>query len=253
MAHRTLVRYALGLLLALPVAACGAGPGVDDTAAEAGVSSAQDGSADQSTAAESAGTAGGNGSSAGAEPGTGGGSGSGGGGLPGGPGADPADGGGGGDGGAVAQGNPGAPGDVSVFEERGVSYAEFREGSAQRVCVDEGKCTLTPPHDPEGTYGDPAQCPIEGMEYSTGTHRNAEGQLVFLEGATVTVTVSCLRFTDPDGDGVPGDSTVPDTTGDGTTPDTTADEGTTPDTSDETTDDTTDDDTAPVVGDPPPG
>jgi hypothetical protein len=163
----------------------------------------------------------------------------------------------------VAQGNPGAPGDVSVFEERGVSYAEFREGSAQRVCVDEGKCTLALPHDPEGTYGDPAQCPIEGMEYSTGIHRNAEGQLVFLEGATVTVTVSCLRFTDPDGDGVPGDSTVPDTTGDGTTPDTTtgdgttpdttADEGTTPDTSEETTDDTTDGDTAPAAGDPPTG
>ena len=174
----------------------------------------------------------------------------------------------------VAQGNPGAPGDVSVFEERGVSYAEFREGSAQRVCVDEGKCTLAPPHDPDGTYGDPAQCPIESMEYSTGTRRNAEGDLVFHEGATVTVTVSCLRFTDPDGDGVPGDSTVPDTstgegttpdtttgegttpdttTGDGTTPDTTTDEGTTPDTPDGTTDDTTDDDTAPAAGDPPPG
>ncbi len=154
----------------------------------------------------------------------------------------------------VAQGNPGAPGDVSVFEERGVSYAEFREGSAQRVCVDEGKCTLAPPHDPDGTYGDPAQCPIEGMEYSTGTRRNAEGDLVFHEGATVTVTVSCLRFTDPDGDGVPGDSTVPDTTtGDGTTPDTTTDEGMTPDTPDGTTDDTTDDDTAPAAGDPPPG
>jgi hypothetical protein len=121
----------------------------------------------------------------------------------GGPGRDPGD---GGDVDVEAQGNAGAPGDVAVFEERGVSYAEFRDGSAQRVCVEQGKCTLAPPYDPEGVYSDPAECAIESMDYSTGTRTNADGDLVFLEGATVTVTVSCLRFTDPDGDGVPGTS-----------------------------------------------
>jgi hypothetical protein len=193
MAHRTLVRSALGLLLALPLGACGGGPGVDETAAEAGVSSAPV---------------------------------SGGDGLPGGPGADSGDGGGadsgdaGGAGGAgVAQGNPGAPGDVTVFEERGVSYADFRDGSAQRVCVDQGLCTLAKPHDPEGTYSDPAACSIVDMDYSTGTHQDAEGRQVYLEGAIVTVTVSCREFTDPDGDGVPGDSTTAEATGDGTAPD----------------------------------
>jgi hypothetical protein len=208
MTHRPLARCLLGLCLALPLAACGSRGGVDETTAKAGVSSTQHNADDQGSTANSAGTTA---NSAGTTANTGGtasGNGSGGGGNPGAPGADPADGGGGGSG--AAQGNPGAPGDVAVFEERGVSYAEFRDGSAQSVCVDQGKCTLAPPHDPDGTFSDPAQCPIESMSYSTGTHQNSEGREVFLEGATVTVTVSCQRFTDPDGDGVPGDSSTSD-------------------------------------------
>jgi hypothetical protein len=161
-----------GSVMALSLAACGGSqPSVAESAADAGVSSAQpDGD---------------------------------GGGLPGGPGADPAE---GDDGGGVeAEGNPGAPGDVSVFEERGVSYADFRDGSAQRVCVDEGKCTLAPVNDPDATYSDPEQCPIADMDYSGGTHTGSEGQEMFLEGATVTVTVDCSSLTDPDGNGIPGD------------------------------------------------
>jgi hypothetical protein len=156
-------------------------------------------------------------------------------GNPGGPGADPADGGGGGGGGGVAHGNPGAPGDVAVFEERGVSYAEFRDGSAKTVCVDEGKCTLAPPHQQAGEtpYSDLTQCPIEGMDYSGGTHQNADGRDVFLEGATVTVTVSCLRFTDPDSNGIPGDQSSDGSTSDGTTTDGTMTDSPAPDTAEQ--------------------
>jgi hypothetical protein len=234
MTRRPLVRCVLGLCLALPLAACGGSPSVDETAAEAGTSSPQHDADDQASTSDSPATtadAGGNGS----------GNGSDGGGNPGGPGGDPAD--GGGDAG-VAQGKPGAPGDVAVFEERGVTYAEFRDNSAKRVCVDEGKCTLAPPHVVEGSADDPTQCPIENMDYSTGTHQNAEGQQVFLEGATVTVNVSCLRFSDPDGDGIPGDSSTSDSstsessTSDSTTSGDTTDSGTTsgatpPDTGDQ--------------------
>jgi hypothetical protein len=105
----------------------------------------------------------------------------------------------GGDGGGAAQGNPGAPGDVAVFEERGVTYASFRDGSAQQVCVEQGLCTLAPPNVIEGSYSDPTQCPIESMDYSPPAYPDpsqpdAVGRLVFREGATVTVNVSCARF-----------------------------------------------------------
>jgi hypothetical protein len=120
---------------------------------------------------------------------------------------------------------------VAVFEERGVTYASFRDGSAKTVCVDEGKCTLAPPKQQAGEtpYKDLAQCPIEDMEYSGGTHPGAHGRDVFVEGATVTVIVSCLRFTDPDGNGIPGDQSSDGSTSDGTTTDGTTTDGTTTD------------------------
>jgi hypothetical protein len=109
----------------------------------------------------------------------------------------------------VAQGNPGAPGDVAVFEERGVTYAEFRDNSAQRVCVGQGLCTLARPNVVEGSYSDPTQCPIESMDYAPPAHRDAEGQLVFPAGATVTVNVSCLRFSEPQDGGTDNGGTDP--------------------------------------------
>ena len=91
-----------------------------------------------------------------------------------------------------------------------MSYADFRDGSAQRVCVEQGKCTLAPPVVVEGSHSDPTECDISSMDYDPPAHENADGEQVFPEGATVTVSVSCLRFSDPDGDGVEGDSSEGD-------------------------------------------
>ena len=52
MTHRPLVRCLLGLCLALPLAACAGSPSVDETAAQAGISSAQQGGGDAGTASE---------------------------------------------------------------------------------------------------------------------------------------------------------------------------------------------------------
>ena len=85
-----------------------------------------------------------------------------------------------------------------------MSYADFRDGSAQRVCVDQGKCTLAPPVVVEGSHSDPTECDIASMDYDPPAHENADGEQVFPEGATVTVSVSCLRFSTPTVDGVDG-------------------------------------------------
>jgi hypothetical protein len=181
MTRHPLVQFTLALAAAVSLAACGGGsPGVDETAAEAGVSptapddgAGTDGDTDaQDEDADD--------------------------GQPGGPGDDGEDGGDGGGDGGDGGGNPGGPGDVLVFEESNVEYGEFRdEGSGHRVCVVEGSCTLAEPDIIEGE-ADPETgvdfCLISTFEYSSGVRTNPDPEGprdVFTEGATVTAQLKC--------------------------------------------------------------
>ena len=223
MSHRSLLRYALGLCLALSLTACGSASNTHESAATAGVSSAQDTDDDRSSAA-------GGGVVGRSE----------GGGLPGGPGADPA----GGDDGGVAQGNPGAPGDVAVFEEGGDAPYSALVDDAATKCAD-GVCSLRSPiildGDPSRVDGGVGACTI-AEKTDILYDPPAQGGL-FQKGATVTAQVHCADVetpventddgtpseNDPAGDGSTSDGSTPD----GGTPDGTTPDGTTPDTGDQ--------------------
>jgi hypothetical protein len=197
--------YVLATLTAAVLTACGgSSPGVDATAAEAGISSsdttdegtspAQDQEADTDTDSRSgtdsrAGTDSRTDTDSQADDADGG--------QPGGPGGDAVDGGGGGGGkDDDSDGNPGAPGDVTVFEERNVAFADFRAGSAHQVCEVEGKCTLAEPRigagkaDPETGVDN---CVIADIQYSPPARPNPdpEGRDLFQEGASVIVVLTC--------------------------------------------------------------
>jgi hypothetical protein len=153
MTRPKLVPLLFGCLLAIPLAACASTPSVDETAAEAGVSSSD------------------------ADPG----------GNPGGPGGDTDTGGGGGGGGG---GNPGAPGDVAVFEEEGVEHSALREHAATK-CAN-GVCTLLEPVPTAGDPDDVGgldECIIQkksDIHYDPPAHDG-----VFQQGATVQAHVDC--------------------------------------------------------------
>ena len=197
MTRPSIVSLLFGCLLAMPLAACASTPSVDESAAEAGVSSvpSDDGGDSSSSDADS-------------------------GGNPGGPGGD-ADtgGGGGGGGGAGGGGNPGAPGDVAVFEEAGVPHSVLREDAASR-CAD-GVCTLLEPV-PTGNPDDVGgldECIIReqsDIHYDPPAH---DGR--FQEGATVQARVDC---TTDDSDG--SQTSDSGTTDSGTTDSGTTDSGT---------------------------
>ena len=210
-------RSLLAVLVAAGLAACGGGDaGVDESAAQAGISSSQDTGEDQSsgTAGEDAGDSDDDG-----EPQDDGGS-------PGGPGGDPeGNGGGEGEGGGEAEGNPGAPGDVAVFEEAGVTFGDLRNGSAQEFCVERGLCTLA---EPEVIAGDPDdlggvdECLIREKTDIVYDPPARDGR--FPEGATVTARVDCSTGED---EGTPEEGTPDEGTPDEGTPEEgTPDEGT---------------------------
>jgi hypothetical protein len=212
------IRYVLGLVMALSLAACGGGsPGVDETAAQAGVSSDttdEDSSESQDTDAD---TGTDRDTDADTDEGDG---------NPGGPGDDDGDGGGNG-GGDEGDGNPGGPGDVTVFEERGIPFADFRDGQAREVCVKQHKCTLAEPVISSGE-ADPQtgadQCTIADIQYDPPARPNPdpEGRDLFQVGATVIVQVTC-----PDGEGTDGEGTDGEgTDGEGTDGEGTDGEGT---------------------------
>jgi hypothetical protein len=239
MAH-LLPRYALGLCLALSLAACGSSPNVDESAADAGVSSAQDTGSDRTPAA---GGSGADGSGGGVD-------GSGGGGLPGGPGADPA---GGGDDGGVAQGNPGAPGDVAVFEEGGDAPYSALVDDAATKCAD-GACSLQSPiildGDPDRVEGGVGACTIAEKTDILYDPPAQGGR--FQTGATVTAQVHCADVETPVGNTDDGTPSGNDPAGvDPAHPDGSTSDGTTPD--DSTSDGTPPDGTAPDTGEQPQG
>jgi hypothetical protein len=198
MTRPTLVSLLFGCVLAVPLAACAGTPNVDETAAEAGISSTQtdDGGNSSSSDAGSQGN-------------------------PGGPGGD-RDTGGGDTGGGGGGGNPGAPGDLAVFEEEGVAHSVLRDDAAER-CAD-GACTLL---DPVPTAGNPEdvggldECIIQSK---SDIHYDPPAQNGrFQEGATVQARVDC---SDGNSEGFDGTDETGTTDGDGSTDET------------ETTDDT---------------
>ena len=184
MTGRSPARFLSGLCMALVLAACGGGTGVDTASDDAAASAAQHASG---TAQPGEGTTGAGTTEA--SPTGRGGAGDGSRGNPGGPGADPAD--GGGDATDVeAQGNPGAPGDVAVFEEAGVPYSVLKDDAAGR-CAD-GVCTLLEPVVGAGNpddLGGVDECVIQ-RQSDIRYDPPAEGGL-FQRGATVQATVDC--------------------------------------------------------------
>jgi hypothetical protein len=205
MTRPSLASLLFGCVLAVPLAACSSTPSVDETAAEAGVSSTQtDG--------------GGNSSSSDADSG----------GNPGGPGGDRDTGGGGGGGGG---GNPGAPGDLAVFEEAGVAHSVLRDDAATK-CAD-GACTLL---DPVPTAGNPEN--IGGLDEciirdKSDIHYNPPAQNGrFSKGATVQAQVDCTdensAGSEGNGTGESGTTDESGTTGESQAPDSGTSDGSTP-------------------------
>ena len=209
MTRHSPARYLLAVLAAAGLAACGGGDtGVDESAAQAGISSAQD------TGDDGSGSTGSGGEDVEDSDDDGG--------APGGPGGDPEGNGGGGDDGGEAEGNPGAPGDVAVFEEAGVTFGDLRNGSAQEFCVDQGLCTLG---EPEVVQGDPDEvggvdeCLIREKTDIRYDPPARDGR--FPEGATVTARVDCSTGedeVDPE-EGTPDEGTPDEGTPDEGTPD----------------------------------
>jgi hypothetical protein len=185
MTRPKLIPLLFGCFLAVPLSACASTPSVDETAAEAGISSAQSDDGDSSSSDSGESDDGGN---------------------PGGPGD--TDGGGGGGGGG---GNPGAPGDVAVFEEAGVPHSVLRDDAANK-CAD-GVCTLL---EPVPTVGDPDdvggldECIIQ--EQSDISYDPPAQDGFFQEGATVQARVDC---TDDESGELEGTDETETTDGDG--------------------------------------
>jgi len=212
MTARPFARCLSGLCLALMLAACGGGAGVDTAADDAAASAVENGSTAvaQGEVSSEAGTTA---AAPTSKPDVGkpdvGKSGAG---NPGAPGGDPA-----GDGApdVEAQGNPGAPGDEAVFEEAGVPFSALRNDAAGR-CAD-GVCTLL---DPAIGAGNPDD--VEGVDHCVVKKQSdihydppaVDG--LFRRGATVQATVDC---TVPDsGSGDTSSATSSATTDDTSSP-----------------------------------
>jgi hypothetical protein len=176
MTARPSARCLSGLCLALMLAACGGGAGVDTAADDAAASAVENGStaAAQSEVSREAGTTA---AAPTSKPAVG---------KPGAPGGDPGD----GAPDVEAQGNPGAPGDEAVFEEAGVPFSALRNDAAGR-CAD-GVCTLL---DPAIGAGNPDD--VEGVDNCVVKKQSdihydppaVDG--LFQRGATVRATVDC--------------------------------------------------------------
>lgn len=177
MTGRSPVRSLTGLCLALMLAACGGGTGVDTAAGDAAASAAEHGSGVPTPGSLSS-EAGTTPAAPTVTPRAG---------NPGAPGADRA-----GDGGTdvQAQGNPGAPGDVAVFEEAGVPFSALK-GDAAGKCAD-GVCTLLDPVVGAGNPDDVGgvdNCLIK--EQSDIRYDPPAVNGFFQRGATVRATVDC--------------------------------------------------------------